>query len=91
MLLYTLLSNAIQYTPLSNATPHLAAPHPWQSTVQACSDYVPAMIQTALYKSPTDTATHRKLLECVMAQKPDVHVDLLHVIAYGPTSAKVCI
>jgi hypothetical protein len=49
------------------------------------------MIQTALYKSPTDTATHRKLLECVMAQKPDVHVDLLHVIAYGPTSAKVCI
>ena len=55
----------------------------------SCSDYVPAMIQTTMQKSPYDTAVHRKLIECLMAHKPDVHFDLLHVIAYGPTVAKV--
>ena len=55
----------------------------------ACSDYVPAMIQTTLQKSPYDTAVHRKLTECLMSHKVDVHLDLLHVIAYGPTVAKV--
>ena len=32
---------------------------------------------------------HRKLTECLMCHKIDVHIDLLHVIAYGPTVAKV--
>ena len=42
-----------------------------------------------MQKSPYDTAVHRKLIECLMAHKPDVHFDLLHVIAYGPTVSKV--
>ena len=55
----------------------------------SCNDYIPAVLQTVLQKSPHDTAVHRKLLECVMAHKSEVHVDLLHVIAYGPTMSKV--
>ncbi|XP_023340707.1 protein unc-79 homolog [Eurytemora carolleeae] len=47
------------------------------------------MIQTVMYKSPRNTPNHRKLVECVMAQKQGVHIDLLHVIAYGPTSSKL--
>lgn len=54
-----------------------------------CNDYIPAVLQTVLQKSPHDTAVHRKLLECIMAHKTEVHIDILHVIAYGPTVAKV--
>ena len=35
-------------------------------------DYIPALLQTVLQKSPHDTAVHRKLMECVMANKSEV-------------------
>ena len=41
------------------------------------------------FQSPRNTPNHRKLVECVMAHKQGVHIDLLHVIAYGPTSSKL--
>lgn len=52
-------------------------------------DYIPAVLQTVLQKSPHDTAVHRKLMEVIMTHKSEVHIDLLHVVAYGPTVAKV--
>ena len=37
-----------------------------------CRDYIPALLQTVLQKSPHDTAVQRKLMECVMTHKPQV-------------------
>ena len=33
------------------------------------NDYVPAMLQTVMYKAPQDTVIHRKLVECIMTYK----------------------
>jgi hypothetical protein len=51
-----------------------------------CNDYVPAMIQTTLQKSPNDTAVHRKLIECLMAHKTDVSPGPLPTPASRSTS-----
>ena len=40
-----------------------------------CRDYIPALLQTVLQKSPHDTAVHRKLMECVMTHKPQVRLE----------------
>ena len=37
-----------------------------------CNDYIPAVLQTVLQKSPHDTAVHRKLMECIMTHKSEV-------------------
>ena len=57
--------------------------------ISVMQDYIPAVLQTVLQKSPHDTAVHRKLIEVIMTHKSEVHIDLLHVVAYGPTVAKV--
>ena len=61
----------------------------WARTFTVMQDYIPAVLQTVLQKSPHDTAVHRKLIEVIMTHKSEVHIDLLHVVAYGPTVAKV--
>ena len=33
------------------------------------NDYVPAMLQTVMYKAPQNTLIHRKLVECIMTYK----------------------
>ena len=58
-------------------------------THSVMQDYIPAVLQTVLQKSPHDTAVHRKLMEVIMTHKSEVHIDLLHVVAYGPTVSKV--
>ena len=43
----------------------------------ACQDYIPALLQTVLQKSPHDTAVHRKLMECIMTYKQEVEKHLI--------------